>query len=142
MTAGVKIVAKGTMIKNHSIATKRDFSEEKKLSLVNSAAMQRSPVTKRMGMSPIKKRASALKKRCLRLSNVFFANEPLFTDWKAAAGATKNSSPKLNRQRRREPKINKNGAKEKITLKKAPTPGISFNRKKRPSAIQKRRRSE
>src|SRR5438445_43781 len=108
------------MMKNHSRATVRERSIERKLKLVRRAERERSPVTKRIGTRARRKRAILPRSWPRKRVKSRLAIERRLNDWKAAAGATKKRRPTLNRQRRREAKMRRKGPKAKTTAKNSP----------------------
>ena len=86
----------------------------------------------------MKNRIIAEKIFAFKKKRVFLIQDPFRTDRRFTAGTTKNKIARFTRHRASDPKIKRNGTKDKITLKKSPIPGISLIRKKKPRITQKK----
>ena len=86
----------------------------------------------------MKNRIVAEKIFAFKKKRVFLSQEPFRTDRRFTAGTTKNRIARFAIHKTRDPKIKRNGTKDKITLKKSPIPGISLMRKKKPRTTQRK----
>ena len=75
----------------------------------------------------------------LKLIKTFFIDIWAFENFKPTEGVTKNKRPKFTKHKRIENRIITKGAKDRKTLIKGPTLGISLRRKNTPKTIHKSR---